>query len=247
MFFKKKVQETVNRRRSYRKRRSPHRVIEVYVITPSGVTQGEFLDLSVQGLGARFPIEHDPQLAADDVVELTIESPEHGRVMTPARTVYGQPDEERYIRYGFEFINIGNLYSQLDSFYARLFNRRGSERVRPSLDQSVPITLTWGRKELEAQVHEISATGAGLVLPMADAFRLQGVDEVGVRFRLPGLKDDFRGTARILNRKQSGGKVFLGVAFDLGEESALRPLQPRLERFVEERAREIDRWEQSWE
>ncbi len=246
MFFRKKVPETAERRKQYRKGQVADGSIRFRLHTPSGDTQAEFIDISVHGAGARFLLEHDPHLQRDDVVELTIESRDHGKVTTPARVVYGQQDGQRHIRYGFEFINIGNLYSQLDSFYARLFNRRGSKRVRPALDSSVTMTLGWRSNITEAQVNEISATGAGVILPMAAAYQLQGIEEVRVSFRLPGLREQFRGSARILNRKTVSDKVLLGLAFDLEDEDGLAALVPRLQKFVDERAKEMERWESSW-
>jgi c-di-GMP-binding flagellar brake protein YcgR len=247
MFFRnKKTARTSNRRKNYRKGQSPAYSLSVEVVTPSGPTAGEFLDLSVQGVGARFLLEHDPRLARGDVVELTIASLSHGKVKTPARVIYSQSSAPRHVRYGFEFINIGNLYSQLDNFYARLFNRRASIRVRPALDRKVRLRLSWKVNELEANVNEISTGGVGLIMNEADALRLKDVEEVGVAFRLPGVKLEFSGKARILNRKTAGERVFLGLAFDLTDPQGLVLQAAELQKFVEERTAEMERWEQSW-
>lgn len=247
MFFhRKKIQRSVNRRANYRKRQSKAYSLSVHLVTPSGVTAGEFLDLSMQGVGASFLVERDPRLVEGDVVELSIQSLSHGAVTTPARVVYGQPFEKRHVRYGFEFINAGNLYSQLDSFYARLFNRRKSMRVRPALDRKVHVGVTWGSHRIDAVVGEISATGVGLIMNEAQAAQLMGVERVGVVFRLPGLKHEFHGHAEILNRKATSERVYLGLAFDLEEPEGLILQQGMLEGFVDKRSAEMERWESSW-
>ena len=251
MIFRRKAkapaQATAERRQQYRKRQSKSCALTIVLQTPAGPVHGDFLDLSVQGAGARFPLEHDPCLQPGAVVELSITSLRHGEVRTPARVVYGQQDGERHLRYGFAFISLGDLYAQLDAFYSRLFNRRRSQRVRPALDRKIGFELAWRQQTLSAPVHEISATGVGLVLPQEEAFRLDGIDELAVRFRLPDVRDALAGRAWIRNRARSGARTFLGLEFDLAPGSGLARHEPALRSYVERRAAEIERWESSWE
>lgn len=246
MFFSKRETTPDNRRETYRKRQSRAHKVDLQVVSPSGTTRGEFIDISVSGLGARFPYAGDPRLADDDVIELRIECGQNGSVQTPARVVYSREDGKGQVRYGFEFINEGNLYSQLDSFFSRLFNRRNSVRIRPSLDKEVKMQLAWKGHRVEAVVSEISASGSGIVLPITATYQIQGVDEVEVSFDLPGLKHHFKGRARVCGRKASAGKVFVGLAFAMEGPGSFAGVAKLLERFVDERAREMVRWDRSW-
>ena len=246
MFFRKRESKLENRRESYRKRQSRAHQVDLKVVTPSGSTQGEFIDISVLGLGARFPFERDPMLSSDDVIELLIECGPNGSVQTPARVVRSREDGEGFVRYGFEFINQGNLYSQLDSFFSRLFNRRSSVRIRPSLEREVKMQLAWKGHRVEAVVSEISNKGAGIVLPITATYQIKGVDEVLASFDLPGVKHHFEGRARVCSRKASAGKVFVGLAFEMEGPQAFGDVAQLLESFVSERAREMVRWDRSW-
>ncbi|HVS18368.1 MAG TPA: PilZ domain-containing protein, partial [Planctomycetota bacterium] len=214
-FSKKTVdQELLEQRGTYRRRQTPRKDIAVHVVTPAGTFQGDFRDISVQGVGASFRLTNDPHLAEDDVVEVVVRCGMRDEVATPGRTVYGQVEDDGRIRYGFQFINEGNLYSQLDNFYARLFNRRGSARVRPALEHSVLATIGWRSNSLDAVLSDISATGAGITLPLADAYQLSGVERLRMRFDLPGVRDTFEGEVLVEKAKQSGVRAWLGVSFD---------------------------------
>jgi c-di-GMP-binding flagellar brake protein YcgR len=160
--------------------------------------------------------------------------------------VYTRRAEKGRVRYGFEFINAGNLYAQLDSFYARLFNRRSSMRVRPCLDRKVQLTLRLGSSARRATLSEISTTGVGLVLPADLAAGLARNQRVAVEFQLPGTREPFRGNATVVNLRATPERTVLGLAFDLDEPNGLGPKARALEAFVAARAAEMERWESAW-
>ena len=248
MPFSKKSpeQELLEQRGSYRRRQTPRKDIAVHVVTPSGTFQGDFRDISVQGVGAAFRLTNDPHLGEDDVIEVVVRCGMRDEIATPARTVYGQLEDDGRMRYGFQFINEGNLYSQLDNFYARLFNRRGSPRVRPALEHSVVATIGWRSNELDVILCDVSATGAGLTLPITDAYQLQGIDRLRMRFDLPGVRETFEGEARVEKRKQSGKRAWMGVSFDFDAGGSLSELAGELASFVDRRVEEMEGWESSW-
>lgn len=248
MSFSKKPfeQELLEQRGSYRRRQTPRKDIAVHVVTPLGTFQGDFRDVSVQGVGAAFRLSNDPALGEDDVVEVAIKCGMRSEVTTPARTVYGQVENDGRIRYGFQFINEGNLYSQLDNFYARLFNRRGSPRVRPALEHRVTATLGWRSNTLDVTLAEVSASGAGLSLPVTDAYQLAGIDRFRIRFELPGVREAFEGEARLEKRKQKSARAWLGVSFDFDAGGNLAGMAGELASFVERRVEEMEGWESSW-
>lgn len=246
-FSKKTVeQELLEQRGSYRRRQTPRKDIAVHVLTPSGTFQGDFRDISVQGVGAAFRLSNDPGLGEDDVVEVAVKCGMRNEIATPARTVYSQVENEGRVRYGFQFINEGNLYSQLDNFYARLFNRRGSPRVRPALEHSVVASIGWRSNELDVILADVSATGAGLTLPITDAYQLAGIDLLRIRFDLPGVRDTLEGTVRIEKRKQSGARAWMGVSFDFDAAGNLNAQAGELAAFVDRRVEEMEGWESSW-
>lgn len=247
MFFQRKsAVRQGNRRAAYRKRQCKAYALSVLATGPRGSVPGQFLDLSMGGVGAAFARAKDPQWKVGEVVELVIQSLSHGKVQSPARVIYAKPVEDGRVRYGFAFLDSGDLYAQLDTFYSRLFNRRSSMRVRPSLDRKIKLTLSWPGGLAESTISEISATGVGLWVDEAAAQRLAEVERVGVEFRLPDMREGFRGHARIVNRTSAPGRTLLGLAFDLDEPEGLLQHAQALEAFIDARAAEMERWESSW-
>jgi hypothetical protein len=246
-FSKKPVeQELLEQRGSYRRRQTPRKDIALHVVTESGTFQGDFRDICVQGVGAAFRLTNDPSLEEDDVVQVVVRCGMREEISTPARTVYGQVENDGRVRYGFQFINEGNLYSQLDTFYARLFNRRGSPRVRPALEHRVTATIGWRSNELDVVLGDVSATGAGLTLPITDAYQLQGIDRFRIRFDLPGVRETFQGEVRVEKRKRSGAWAWMGVSFEFDAGGNLGELAGDLASFIDRRVDEMEGWESSW-
>lgn len=248
MNFSKKTaeQELLEQRGSYRRRQTSRKDIAIHLITSAGTWQGDFRDVCVQGVGASFRLTKDPKLTEDEVVEVVVKCGMRDEIKTPARTVYGQVENDGRVRYGFQFINEGNLYSQLDAFYARLFNRRGSVRVRPALEHSVTATIGWRSNELDVTLCDISATGAGITLPLTNAYELAGIERLRIRFDLPGVRNTFEGEVRVEKRKQTGSRAWLGVSFDFDGGGNLDSMAGELAAFVDRRVDEMEGWESSW-
>ena len=231
------------RRRKYRITKSKSHPVRVTLTFDGADVTCEFLDLTASGVGVRVMGNRDPNLRVGDVAELMLATLARDEVRSPARVVHIKRDPDLPTRYGFEFINVGNLYSQLDNFYARLFNRRRALRVRPALDKKLAFHLTWPGQELKASVFNISQTGVGLSLPPAEAQRLDGVDEVEVRFRLPGMTEDMVGRAYVKNRTTLTAQVIVGLLFDFESSDQLGGHKKTLDRYIADRMAEIAKWE----
>ncbi len=232
-------------RECYRRKQSKILVLRATVHPESGgAFEGEFLDVSVGGTAVRFTLAADPGMHAGDVAELTIKSKDRREyVRTPARVVYVAPGGEQHWRYGFEFISIGNLYSQLDEFYARFFNRRSSPRVPVPAEQRIPVKVLWGDNELAGKAHDLSATGMSLAIPEDKAERLAEIERVRLRFRIPGIEEELYGPATIRHRLPTLGRALFGIEFDLEREDGLGASAEALRNYAFKRQEELDRWD----
>ncbi len=232
-------------RGAYRRQRSRTFDLVVSVRMSTGEEYpGELLDVSVGGASARFTLAEDPGLKLGDVVEVAIRSrTREDFVRTPGRVVHTEPGGEQHWRYGFAFVSIGNLYSQLDEFYARFFNRRKSPRVLVPAEHRLTTHIMWGNHELSCQVHDLSTTGMCAAVPQDKASELEGIDRLRLRFRLPGVAEPLAGPATITNRHATLGRVLLGIEFDLEREEGLARHAEDLRAYVERRCAEIARWE----
>jgi PilZ domain len=169
----------------------------------------------------------------------------HGKVTTPGKLVHTAADGA-HTRLGFEFVNIGDLYSQLDAFYSRIFNRRRAVRVRPELDRKLTVQMRWSDKELKANVTNVSETGVGIAVPVESAKALEGVDKVAIELKLPGKTEPLRGAAFVRNKSTAAGQLLCGLMFDFDEPSDLATRRAEIGVYVEKRAEEIAKWESSW-
>ncbi len=247
MLFRNKPKTTARgeRRRQYRIPQSKKHPLSATLKRDNETLQAEFLDVSVHGVGLRVTAERGGKLTLGDVLELTVMSLSHGKVTTPGKLVHMESDGKS-ARLGFEFVNIGDLYSQLDAFYARIFNRRRAVRVRPELDRKMTVLMRWSGKELKAHVTNVSETGIGIAVPVANAKDLENVEKVAIQFKLPGTGEPLHGAAFVRNKATVAGQVICGLMFDFDQESSLALRRSEIGVYVEKRAEEIAKWESSW-
>lgn len=233
------------RRRQYRIPQSKKHPLSATLKLGTDVFQADFIDVSVHGVGMRVASGRAEKMAVGDVIEITIMSLTHGKVTTPGKLIHREADGS-HARLGFEFVNIGDLYAQLDAFYSRIFNRRRAVRVRPALDRKLTVALRWASREIKANVTNMSETGLGIALPTETAVQLEGVDNVEIAFKLPGAAEPLVGRAFVRNKNAVSGQVVYGLMFDFDRASTLATRRAEIGVYVEKRAEEISKWEASW-
>jgi c-di-GMP-binding flagellar brake protein YcgR len=252
MFFKKKpkAEDAVDpalKRAHYRKPNSKSQSLEASLrVAGWEPVRVELIDLSVQGAGVRVPFSKDRNRKAGDAVVVTIGTMMREDVVINARVANVNPDGKTHIRYGLAFTNLGELYSQLDGFYARHFNRRKHVRVIPGLDRRIHATLRWGEQELRVPVFDISEDGLGVTLSKDSAALIADVSKVEVAFKLPGAAEEIRGKATIRHRTANSDKFHVGLQLDTSEAGGFGPHVTAIRAFVEMRKAEIALWEKTW-
>ncbi len=253
MFFKKKTPHTkasktrAEQRAQYRKRNSKSQTLEAWLRVPRWEPlRVELIDLSVRGSCIRIAFAQDRNLKVGDVVELVIGSMMRNEVRTTARVANITRDGESHIRYGVEFLNVNNLYAQLDSFYARHFNRRRHVRVVPTLDRKVQVKARWSDDEVTGHVYDISQVGLGIVLSKDSSARAAEVEVLELTLKLPGFEGELKGRAKVRQRTALNQNTLLGLEFDLDAPDGFAQHVTALGAFVERRAAEMSQWEKSW-
>ena len=253
MFFKKKPPTPATpatraeQRAQYRKRNTKSTSLEATLRVPKwDPLRVELIDLSVRGACIRIAFAQDRNLKVDDLVELSIGSMMRNEVQTAARVANITRDGESHIRYGLQFVNVNNLYAQLDSFYARHFNRRRNVRVVPSLDRKVQVKARWAGEEVSGHVFDISASGIGIVLTKDSSARIADVPALELTLRLPGSASDCSGRATIRHRTPLNQHTLIGLEFELGDEAGFARHAAEIASFVEKRTLEMNQWEKSW-
>jgi len=251
MFFKKKPQSQSKSksegRAQYRKRNSKTSSLEAVLKAPKWKPLTvELMDLSVRGAGIRVPFAQDRNLNVNDVVEITIGSMMRDEVVTAARVANITRDGESHIRYGLEFLNINGLFSQLDNFYARHFNRRRHVRVLPSLDRKVQAKLRFAGEEITGNVFDVSESGLGIVLSKDNAARVADIQQFEICVKLPGMNGEMVGPAKVQHRSAMQSQTLLGLQFDVEDGGGFARYTGELRTFIAARSAEMSMWEKSW-
>jgi hypothetical protein len=241
---RKQPAELKSRRSSYRSKPSEEQDATAAVYLPSGVVVPcEIVDVSGSGASLRIALEEDPALARGDVIELSVALPGRPPVKTPGEVVFCEQDGQRHIRYGFRYTNIGNLYSQLDEQYARLFNRRGSRRAAATLESRIPIRLTWSGFLIDTKIHDISEGGIGVLMSRAEAAQLRGTERVRASFKIDPAAEPLEGALQIVHRDEREGGIMLGMRFVFEEPGGFGRHAGTIQAFVNDRNEQLEGWE----
>ncbi len=230
-----------DRRGHYRVRKANLQGMTARLLDSRGVGHPcEVLDLSLGGAAICFPAVKAPAICRGQEVLLEFQSMAREKdVSAKAKIVVVVADSVR-VRCGLMFSETGALLEQLDAYHARLFNRRRFPRVLPDLRTKLALQITWEGGALEARAHDISAGGVGIGLTREAANELAGVEQVQVRFTIPGTSENCSVGARVACLRALSRGVMVGLEFL--EEGGIAPYRARLEAFVEERISQISQW-----
>ena len=247
MLFRRK-KDSRPTRTHYRADLTDAEAILATIISPSGLApEGVISDLSIHGAGVLIPFESDPALAVGDVVELILRSPVQGwTVQTPIRLCQVRQEGPRDVLYGGEFINMGNLYSQLENALGAYFNRRVNVRVRPEVSHKVIAQVRAGARRVRSPVHDLSVTGLGISVHRYQKDWIREGQLLDVSFPLPGVKKELSGPAYVRHFDPLTANLLVGLEFDLDDPKGITRHMKKLEAYIEERAGAIELFGQEW-
>jgi hypothetical protein len=172
---------------------------------------------------------------------VTIGSLAHPDIVTPVQ-LRSAIAERASCRYGFEFIDLGGLYEQLDDFFVRYLNRRRDERIRLIGKERIPLAMEWPGGRRAVHISDVSKTGMGFGLLPQDLPALEEGARVGVRFRLPGQAAEHAGEAELSRLTLLADRFVLGLAFDFDDPGGLALRRAELDAYVDERLRLREAW-----
>lgn len=193
-------------------------------------------DLCIQGASILVPVATLPGVKEGEIFGLRIEHPkEQWCILTPALIRSIKPDTDRYVRFGLEFINPGNLYSQLENGLGQYFNRRGAARYRES--GLMPwVRLRAKGHRLRAEVVDVSIAGLGVWVGHVEAASLHAGDQIEIEMSPPGCQP-MRCAARIARKEPDGRRDMIGLAMDVSawDEKTARAYEAFVERYLDAR------------
>ncbi|MEZ5975346.1 MAG: PilZ domain-containing protein [Planctomycetota bacterium] len=147
-----------------------------------------------------------------------------------------------YVKVGIEFINSGDLYSQLDDQLGKYFNRRETDRIKVGPGH---LSLRLSRKaiRLQATMHDLSELGIGAWVDHVQAAKLAVGDML--KFRLKSREDNgtVHGRVKVARKEMHGAKDYIGLVFVPSEHSSKEDLL--LDQFIQDFLKRRLRWADS--
>jgi len=247
-FLRKKARPADRDRSPYRRAIPNPRTFDVSLVTPAGPPiDAELVNLSMTGCSIRVLLEDDPALTPGDVAEVKLRNAkEDWLVTTPARACHVEQSGYRHLLYGFEFINLGNLYSQMDDAFAKFFNRRAKRRMQPNLDEQTPIQMKCEEYALPGLMYDISSTGIGVLVPRQQGAALVRDARVSLRFRLPKARKEIVGQGWVRRLDSVAGRIVAGIEFDMDSNGGFSESQALINEFIEHRRQEMFDRQHAW-
>ncbi|MBL8863090.1 MAG: PilZ domain-containing protein [Planctomycetes bacterium] len=231
-------------REQYRVEKQAGSQLEASIECPDGRrVVGQCSDVSVGGAGIVVPQSKDLQLVEGTKVRVRIKHFSRPKEVETEALVVTVSQVGATVRYGLRFPRISEVVKQIDSFYARWFNRRRSQRVMPDFTTKVPVKVRWEGGELQAKVHDISTGGVGI---LATADQLSGLVEksrVEVTLTLPGSAATIACRARVAGLRAFTKNMLVGLEFEAN--GGIERYSVALQRYVDERQRSIAKFNEA--
>jgi c-di-GMP-binding flagellar brake protein YcgR len=249
MFFRRRKKErtTPERRGHYRHPVPPEPGLRITLRREGGEPlEGALIDLTIRGAAVCVPESIAGTIQPSDLLDVAIWSEqEQWRIETPAAVRQARCTDDPAI--GIEFINLGNLYSQMENTLGRYFNRRARVRIQPEFDRPVTAHLSSRGCSLSGTVYDLSTAGMGLIVSHVEAVLLKQDAEARVRISLPGCKKDLSGTGTVRQQLRLGEQNVIGLEFDLEQEGGFCDHHQELSDYCAAVEKAKVDWESAWE
>lgn len=212
--------------------------VEVAILCEDGrKATGECVDVSIGGAGVTLPRTKDLELVEGTRVRVRIHHMSRTRGIEAEAEVVTVAQIGANVRYGLRFTDVNAVLQQVDSFYARWFNRRRSVRVMPDFTTKVAGTVKWSDGELQARVHDISMNGVGVLATLEQIAALKVKSRVEIALTLPNSPLPIVCRARVVGMKAFTKNVLVGIEFE--PNGGIERYAVGLQRYVEERQAQI--------
>ena len=161
--FKKSAPD--DQRVHYRKAPGKGAALGVKLVCANGApVSGVLMDLSAGGAAVEFEedLAHELDLGVERELVFSSLTAKPVRAIAVVRMT---PNERTPKRYGFEFADGHELFSQLDDSFYKYFNRRQFRRAKPALGETVRATFGFGNVAETVEIYDLSRGGASFYVP----------------------------------------------------------------------------------
>ncbi len=197
----------------------------------------ELVDVSGGGMCVGFAQGAAPAPDLGDIVEVEIRAEGLCAPLPAATAVVRVERDAGWLVLGLCFLDWMGLVAGLPKPLAAVFNLRRDPRLPMDPARPVAIALRGadGAFDLEGVLLDLSAGGASVAVDLAAQCHLRRVDDVVVRFELPGVDRTFTLQAVIRHRSWCGEALRLGLCFDTDASADVALQVASVQSYVERR------------
>lgn len=247
-FRKKAIHEDT--RAHYRKSPGRADAIGVKLICANGApVSGAIVDLSAGGTAIEFTDDVSHDLEIDEVRQLVFSSLTRSSVRAWGQ-VRALPTESHPSRYGFMFLETGELFEQLDESFYKFFNRRRFRRAKPALGQRFKADICFGNVVETAAVHDVSLGGVSVMISPDLASSMYVDMPVELTLHVPKTDFELKHYAIVRHLTPEGSQVRVGMSMEVVEESDskrhLAKARAALADYIQRRVDEMDRYNSAY-
>lgn len=231
-------------RGQYRAQKHPGVQLEAVIECADGrKAVGECADVSVGGAGILVTQAKSLGLIEGAKIKIRIQHVGRAKAVESDAQVISVSNVGQMVRYGVRFDSVAKIVQQVDSFYARWFNRRRSVRVMPDFTSKISSSIRWSDGELQARIHDISSGGIGILTTLEAVAGLKPNTRVELSLTLPNTPLPIACRARVAGIKSFTKNVLVGLEFE--PNGGIERYAAALQRYLDERQREIAKFNEA--
>jgi len=213
---------------------SDDRVLATLTVGEMGPVEGLVIDNDQSSVLVEFPVKRSPMLPIAEEVGLSLSVTNPAAKLDVQARVVVQSHRDDQIQYRFR------LLPKSARNVARMLRRRNAFRAQPDPRDPVHVLIhTSSDATSQAELCDISTTGAWLIIAADDESTLFREAPLRLSFRLPGHGQLFELFADIRTRALRGSAIHYGLEFnvELTERAALQA--ERISQYVLKRQLEV--------
>ncbi len=246
----KKNQPAADVRKHYRKAPGKTHALMAHVQMPhsGGVVAAEVLDVSAGGASLQMETSQVQELSVGVSANLSFSSLRmRSELLVHAHVISVLASRDGRSRFGFSIVDPDELFTRIEPYYLKYFNRRRLLRVVPELGRSMKADVrTPDGGGFRLDIQDITEEGIGFALHAEEIEWMTSGDAFDVEFKIPGANVVWNGTADRVHVTGLKDAVRAGLAFR-EPDAKTGPAQGSLEVWLNTRRVAMAKWDSAYD
>ncbi len=247
---KKKNKPAQDVRKYYRKTPGKKHALSAHVQMPQSgeVIAAEVLDVSAGGASLQMETNQVGELTVGATANLSFSSLRmRAELAVQANVVSVMESKDGRSRFGFALTDPDELFTRIEPYYLKFFNRRRLVRVLPELGRSMKADVrTPDGGGFRLDIQDMTEEGIGFILRDDEIEWMKGGEAFDVEFKIPGANVVWNGTADRVHVSELIDTVRGGLLFR-EPDSKTGPAQGALEVWLNTRRVAMAKWDSAYD